>query len=606
MVKMNIKFLTTTIIILLALSSIGVNVTSTKISTADNQIKQNDCNCLKDDQEESDEFEFDETPDENSPDPVLSYTNNIDPPPSWNWRSATLTGGASGNWVTDVEKQGKCNCCYAFPPIAALESALEIANKNPDLNKDLSEQYIVSCGLRDYALDLNGCQDSTTEDAIKFIKKYGAISEIYFEYTSENRTVPPSCQDKSTGWKTNKINIKNYNGISGREAIKNALIQYGPIITKIHVYQNFKDDYNGGVYTKKEGDALGYHSVLIVGYVDDTSYDTGGYWICKNSWGLGWGENGFFKIKYDFCSLGYDGYYISHMGNSPICIGRGFTDITGEYIPHSDTYSYNKETAIHMSKEDGSCNAYYDFDIGVTQIQGDLEVGLYFSDHAGSPFAGGPDLSVICGNNVKKWENIGDHDTPKWRWRKIDGSESNRYIDGNGVIHVKVHDNGDDETFVYAVGLKYTPVSSTFDRAEVSISGANIGKFGTVKPDSPKKITFKIENAGSIDSTLHFKISDPGDDWLEISPLEGTIIGNNDITITLEGTAPLTPSTEKTTKFEIYNVNDKLMDYKEVTAKITSGKGESVSKIFIENNFFKTLFQYLPQFFKYLSNPFNA
>jgi len=40
---------------------------------------------------------------------------------------------------------------------------------------------------------------------------------------------------------------------------------------------------------------------VIVGYYDD-GIDK--YWICKNSWGTGWGENGYFNIKMGECEIG--------------------------------------------------------------------------------------------------------------------------------------------------------------------------------------------------------------------------------------------------------------------------------------------------------------
>ena len=45
--------------------------------------------------------------------------------------------------------------------------------------------------------------------------------------------------------------------------------------------------------TKKSSNYRGAHSVLILGFDDHYKY-----WICKNSWGSHWGENGYFRIKY--------------------------------------------------------------------------------------------------------------------------------------------------------------------------------------------------------------------------------------------------------------------------------------------------------------------
>jgi C1A family cysteine protease len=52
-------------------------------------------------------------------------------------------------------------------------------------------------------------------------------------------------------------------------------------------------NYKSGVYSYTSGKELGGHGVLLVGY-----NDAGQYFIVKNSWGPGWGEDGFFRIAY--------------------------------------------------------------------------------------------------------------------------------------------------------------------------------------------------------------------------------------------------------------------------------------------------------------------
>jgi uncharacterized protein (UPF0297 family) len=47
------------------------------------------------------------------------------------------------------------------------------------------------------------------------------------------------------------------------------------------------------VYHHVSGQEVGLHNVVVVGYSEAEQY-----WICKNSWGTGWGEQGFFRIAY--------------------------------------------------------------------------------------------------------------------------------------------------------------------------------------------------------------------------------------------------------------------------------------------------------------------
>jgi hypothetical protein len=92
------------------------------------------------------------------------------------------------------------------------------------------------------------------------------------------------------------------------------LANVGPLVCGFTVYEDF-DSYGGGVYRHVTGKVRGGHAVLVVGYSD-----TDQAWICRNSWGTGFGGaphadgtgGGFFKIGYGECGIDGEPFYGCH------------------------------------------------------------------------------------------------------------------------------------------------------------------------------------------------------------------------------------------------------------------------------------------------------
>lgn len=68
-----------------------------------------------------------------------------------------------------------------------------------------------------------------------------------------------------------------------------------PVSIFIQANQMAIKQYSGGVFTGVCGQRLD-HGVLAVGYGTDSDVSLD-YWIVKNSWGTGWGEEGFIRIE---------------------------------------------------------------------------------------------------------------------------------------------------------------------------------------------------------------------------------------------------------------------------------------------------------------------
>ncbi|HAT71401.1 MAG TPA: hypothetical protein DCS63_01115 [Elusimicrobia bacterium] len=196
-------------------------------------------------------------------------------PAALDWRAA------DGNFVTAPRNQLKCGSCWAFAMTAGLEAYILRQDNTPGVDLDLSEQVMLSCS------NAGSCKGGLL--TANYIKKSGLPLESAYPYTATNG----SCSAAAPGWQASAYKVGDWGTVKKSAAsLKAALVKYGPLPTALMVYEDFMH-YKSGVYSYTTGKRLGGHAVLLVGYNDAEQY-----FIVKNSWDKGWGEEGFFKIAY--------------------------------------------------------------------------------------------------------------------------------------------------------------------------------------------------------------------------------------------------------------------------------------------------------------------
>ena len=194
-------------------------------------------------------------------------------PTAFDWREEI--GG-----LQPIRNQQNCGSCWSFSITGVIESLLMIKGK--EMNPDLAEQTMVS------TCSSHGTCRGGYFEAFNYTTSRGLVDEQYDPYRARNtwcRSLKGVERKRTVSWKY----IRNNGGSPTTEQIKQAILDYGPVA--VDVSGTFSS-YKSGIYNNCNN-AQTDHMVMLVGWNDE-----GGYWILRNSWGTGWGENGYMNIRY--------------------------------------------------------------------------------------------------------------------------------------------------------------------------------------------------------------------------------------------------------------------------------------------------------------------
>jgi C1A family cysteine protease len=230
-------------------------------------------------------------------------------PESFDWR---LEDG-----VTPVKDQGSCGSCWVFPIMGGIESQWKIMGLG---TFDLSEDNLNTCHP---PFVWEPCEGGNDWISMAYLARgSGPKSESDDPYSDSHTMVDcPSGLD-AQGY----ITSGSFLPTNDSDLIKSIIQTHGPLCTSFYYSGAY---YNSGNYTYYySGSEYTNHEVLIVGW-DDNKVTAGGTgaWIVKNSWGLSWGESGYFHIAYQ-----------DNMVNSSLSMFSGYM----EFDPYNAISTYSE------------------------------------------------------------------------------------------------------------------------------------------------------------------------------------------------------------------------------------------------------------------------
>jgi C1A family cysteine protease len=275
-----------------------------------------------------------------------------DLPYSFDWREE-VDGG-----LPSVKSQGSCGSCWAFGTVASLECNIKIKD---GIEVDLSEQWLVSCNQDGYGCGGGWwCHDYFMENGkTDPCGDSGAVLEEDFPYVAYD--APCNCPYPHEYFIEDWAYVGDPNGVADVDEIKQAIYDYGVVSVAVCVNTAFRD-YDGGVFSGPSCTSMN-HAVALVGWDDNQGSD--GVWFLRNSWGSGWGENGYMRIEYGVCNVGYRTVRIRYRDPLRINLPEGVPDaippkestkilvqveeIADSYVPDSGMLYYRYDGGTYLT-----------------------------------------------------------------------------------------------------------------------------------------------------------------------------------------------------------------------------------------------------------------
>ncbi|CAI6005512.1 unnamed protein product [Closterium sp. NIES-65] len=214
-----------------------------------------------------------------------------------------------------VGDQGQCSACWAFAAAGAVEGAYYALSSQLPPNSSLSSQQLVDCAV-------GSCLGGYPEDALQYATANAVAYATSYAYRATKATcnatgvqqhvgtqVPITNVPLNTSTVPSALRIQLYEQVPLPGALGLILaVQKQPVIVTLHGSHPSFATYTGGLYADETcfdpARPVLDHAVLVVGYRFTAPGASDNHFVLRNSWGPGWGEDGYMRVAVSSAQYG--------------------------------------------------------------------------------------------------------------------------------------------------------------------------------------------------------------------------------------------------------------------------------------------------------------
>lgn len=380
-----------------------------------------------------------------------------DVPPSYDLRTRLR--------VSEVRNQGTYGTCWAFAAISALESSLM-----PEKNLLFSVDHMSMSN----SFNVNQYDGGEYTMGMAYLAAWqGPVYEKDDPYG--DGAVDESLSPVKHVQEIRIIDGKDYQGI------KEAVFKYGGVQTSL--YSNISSSKGNSKYFNKDTNAYCYmgsekpnHDVVIIGWDDNypkenfnVDLEGDGAFICQNSWGNEFGDDGFFYVSYYDTNIGthnevytgvenpdnYDNIYQSDLCGWVGKMGYDKEDMYGANVFTATSDQNIKAASFYATASDTSYELYivndfkdeYSFADRKKVAEGTLENAGYYTIKFDEevPVTEGERYAVVLHINTPESTHpmAIEYDSGESYLKDVDLDDGEGYISYDGAAFINVKEKQD-------------------------------------------------------------------------------------------------------------------------------------------------------------------